>query len=63
MEPCAKPVSEQTAGEIASCAGDAIKDAAMAVVSHPGSANITQWTLAILLLLVVVLVLGSLVRR
>ncbi len=35
----------------------------MAVVSHPGSANITQWTLAILLLLVVLLVLGSLVRR
>ena len=35
----------------------------MAVVSNPGSANLTEWSLAILSLLVLLLLIGSLLRR
>ena len=63
MEPCSKPVSEQTAGEIANCAGTVVKNAAIDVVSHPGTASITEWSLAILCLLVLLLLLGAVFRR
>jgi hypothetical protein len=63
MDPCTKPVAEQTASEIASCAGNVVKDAAVDVVSHPGTASITNWSLAILCLLVLLLLFGALFRR
>lgn len=63
MEPCSKPVSEQTAGELASCAGHVVKDSAVAVVNHPGAASITEWSLAILCLLVLLLLIGAVFRR
>jgi hypothetical protein len=40
-----------------------LKDSAVAVVSNPGGANLTEWSLAILSLLVLLLVIGSMLRR
>ena len=60
---CSKPVSEQPAGELLGCAWKMMKDAAVAVVSNPGGANLTEWSLAILTLLVLLLLIGSVLRR
>lgn len=40
-----------------------MKDAAVAVVNNPGGANLTEWSLAILSLLVLLLLIGTLLRR
>ena len=63
MEPCAKPVSDQTVGDIANCSWGVIKGAAQAVVDNPGGANTTEWTIVVLSLLVILFFLGTLLRR
>lgn len=63
MEPCTKPVSEQTVADIASCSWSLIKGAAQAVVDHPAGANTSEWTIVILSLLVILFFIGTLLRR
>ncbi len=63
MMPCEKPVSEQSVSDIASCSWRLFKDAAVAVFDHPGGANLTEWAITILAALVLVMLVGSLIRR
>ncbi len=63
MIPCDKPVSEQTVGDIASCSLQIFKSAAVAVVDHPGGASLTEWVITVMAALVLLMLVGSLIRR
>jgi hypothetical protein len=63
MAPCEKPVAEQTLGEITHCGWDALKNAVVTVVNHPGGATVTEWIIAILAVLTAVFFLLSLIPR
>lgn len=63
MTPCEKPVSEQAVGDAAACSWNLIKDAAAAVVDHPGGASLTEWVITILVALILLMLISSLFRR
>jgi hypothetical protein len=63
MLPCEKPVGEQTLGEITNCGWDTLRGAFSGVVSHPGSATVTEWIITTLAILVLIFFLVSLIPR
>jgi hypothetical protein len=63
VNPCDKPISEQTISEAPSCAWSTVRDAVVAVVNHPGGATVTEWLITVLAGLTVLFFLGLLVPR
>ena len=63
MGVCDKAVDEQTASEIFGCGWNVIKSSVGSVIDHPGGANVTEWMLTILAIVILLFLFGSVFRR
>jgi hypothetical protein len=63
MTPCDKPVSELTLGEAANCFWVTIKDAVVAVFTHPTSAIMAEWIITVFTILAALYILSLLLFR
>ncbi len=62
MDPCDKPLADQTLREAANCAWDNASKAFSAVVDHPATASMAEWTTAVLAGLVALFFLSLILR-